>query len=349
MFTNARTQTRGRLARQSSTEAVLAWLPWVNASGASHGRCPLRGVDGCARRDRRVAARYAREDRAMTFVPGVVPPPTSSPQSVWFLTRSSQGGPELVVRRDGDRVSLPGLDDARGLGVEPSDSHFVGRLNGEDCYAVAIAETELPAPLYAEGLRNLYIDLDDEVFSVAARAAQIAVFGATHRFCGRCASPTVRHSEERCVACPSCGLVCYPRLSPAIIVLVRRGKEALLARGRRGVGFFSTLAGFVEVGESLEETLHREVREEVGIEVTNIRYSGSQPWPFPHSLMVGFTADYAGGEIVTDPREIAEAAWFSPDALPPIPPPKLSIARRLIDAWLADVGAPLERANERTT
>jgi NAD+ diphosphatase len=131
----------------------------------------------------------------------------------------------------------------------------------------------------------------------------------------------------------------YPRIAPAIIVLVRRGDEALLARGARfPAAFYSTLAGFAEVGESLEETLAREVREEVGIEVKNARYFGSQPWPFPHSLILAFTAEWAGGEIVADGVEVLDAQWFRADALPPIPP-RVSIARQLIDAWLDDVAS----------
>jgi NAD+ diphosphatase len=142
---------------------------------------------------------------------------------------------------------------------------------------------------------------------------------------------------ERSLRCPACGLLCYPRISPAVIVLVRRGDEALLARGARfPLPFYSTLAGFVEVGESLEQTVHREIREEVGVEVDRVTYFGSQPWPFPHSLMVGFTAEWASGEIRPDGTEILDARWFAADALPQVPPP-LSIARRLIDAWVADV------------
>jgi NAD+ diphosphatase len=136
--------------------------------------------------------------------------------------------------------------------------------------------------------------------------------------------------------CPSCGLLGYPRIAPAVIVLVRRGDEALLARGARFPGlFYSTLAGFVEIGESLEETIVREVREEVGIDVKGARYFGSQAWPFPHSLMVGFFAEWAGGEIQPDGTEILDARWFRADALPPVPP-RLSIARLLIDAWIGD-------------
>jgi NAD+ diphosphatase len=129
----------------------------------------------------------------------------------------------------------------------------------------------------------------------------------------------------------------YPRISPAVIVLVRKDDEALLARNARfPLPFYSTLAGFVEIGESLEQTVAREIREEAGIEVKDVRYFGSQPWPFPHSLMVGFTARWAGGELRADEREILDARWWRADALPQVPPP-LSIARRLIDAWVDEV------------
>ena len=186
-------------------------------------------------------------------------------------------------------------------------------------------------------MRALYEELGDELFAVAGRAIQIATFASTHRHCGRCGQPTVRDGVERCVRCPACALVAYPRVTPAIIVLVRRGNDALLARSARfATGFYSTLAGFVEPGESLEQTLEREVFEEVGIRVRNLRYFGSQPWPFPHSLMIGYFADYASGEIVVDGQEILDAHWFSSDGLPPVPP-KLSIARQLIDTWVEDV------------
>jgi len=180
--------------------------------------------------------------------------------------------------------------------------------------------------------------LGDARFLMAGRATQVVEWSTTHKFCGRCATATERVATERCMRCPSCGLLAYPRIAPAVIVLVLRGDEALLARGARFPGaFYSTLAGFVEIGESLEDTIVREVHEEVGIEVKASRYFGSQPWPFPHSLMVGFFAEWAAGEIRADGREILDAHWFRTDQLPMIPPP-LSIARRLIDAWVA--GAP---------
>jgi NAD+ diphosphatase len=171
---------------------------------------------------------------------------------------------------------------------------------------------------------------------VAGRAVQIVAWDLTHRFCSRCATPTPPLAGERAKKCPACGLVSYPRLTPAVIVAVQRGNTILLARNAAfTAAFYSVLAGFVEPGETLEGTVRREIREEVGIEVRDIRYFGSQPWPFPHSLMIGFTANWAAGELRIDERELADAGWFAADALPTIPP-KLSIARRLIDAFVAE-------------
>jgi len=270
----------------------------------------------------------------MTFVPAVTTPTLLSAHPRYFVVR--QIG--LVVRTEGERVLLPELADLSRLGLDPAAALYLGRLDGEDCFALDSGRAELPAPWVSQGLRGLYAQLTEEEFGVAGRAVQIATFAVTHRFCGSCGQPALRDGIERCVRCQHCDLVFYPRVSPAIIVLVRRGEQALLARsGRFTTGFYSTLAGFVEPGESLEQTLGREVFEEVGIQVDNIRYFGSQPWPFPHSLMVGFFADHAGGEIAVDGQEIVDARWFSAHDLPPVPP-KLSIARKLIDAWLRDVG-----------
>lgn len=222
------------------------------------------------------------------------------------------------------------------VGLDSSGAHYLGRLDGEDVFVLPTSD-DPPAPFTVNGLRNLFGRFSDETFAVAGRATQIAAFLDTHRFCGRCATPTERAPGERALACPKCKLVQYPRVTPAVIVLVRRGDQALLARsGRFPLPFFSTLAGFVEAGESLEQTIAREIHEEVGVEVTNVRYFGSQPWPFPHQLMIGFTADHAAGEIAIDGEEIAEARWFDAADLPLVPP-TASIARRLIDAWVADV------------
>jgi NAD+ diphosphatase len=252
----------------------------------------------------------------------------------WFLVHSKG----LVVRRREGAIQLPGPDDLEALGVDVEAAHELGRFDGRPAWAAPLDEgAELRADQEILSLRELYAAGGDAMFAMAGRAAQLVEWTKTHAFCGRCGTPTERVSGERCVGCPACKLIAYPRITPAIIVLVRRGDEALLAHNARApAGWFSTLAGFVEIGESLEETLAREVREEVGVEVRDIRYFGSQPWPFPHSLMVGFTAQHAGGEIRVDGVEIVEARWFRPDALPPVPP-RLSIARQLIDAWVEEV------------
>ncbi|MDF2695337.1 MAG: pyrophosphatase [Labilithrix sp.] len=253
----------------------------------------------------------------------------------WFVIHESK----LLVRRDGERVLLPTDADAEQLGIDPSSGHSVGSLHGAAALAASLAALPSAAhPYETVGLRALAALLDAETFGLAGRAMHVVDWTTTSQFCGRCGTPTVLAAKERNMACPACGLSAYPRIAPAIIVLVRRGEQALLARNARFPGaFYSTLAGFSEIGESLEETLAREVREEVGIGVRDIRYFGSQPWPFPHSLMIGFTAEWAEGEIAVDGDEIADARWFSADELPMIPPP-LSIARRLIDAWVAEVG-----------
>jgi|GEM_PF-261269 len=198
-------------------------------------------------------------------------------------------------------------------------------------------------------LRSLFGAIDDGLLSIAGRAFQIVEWARTHRFCGACANPTVAMPGERCVRCPQCGHQAYPRISPAMMVLIQRDESILLARHLNSPsGFFTALAGFVEAGESLEEAIHREVFEEVGLRVRDIRYFGSQPWPFPHSLMVAFTAQYTSGDVVVDATEIAQAEWFGPgDTLPPMPPLGLSIAGHLIHAHLPQVVCQRQPARER--
>ena len=173
-----------------------------------------------------------------------------------------------------------------------------------------------------------------DLFALAGRAAQLIEWDRAHRYCGVCGTPTEPVRGERVRRCPACGHSAWPRLSPAMMALVwrrtARGAELLLARAPHFVaGMYSALAGFVEAGESLEECLHREVAEEVGVQVHAPRYYGSQSWPFPHSLMVAFSAEWAGGEIVPQPGEIEDANWYPLDALPGIPP-RFSIAGHLI-------------------
>ena len=275
----------------------------------------------------------------MEFVPGIDASDRPPGADALYFVVHPKG---LVVQRS--EAGAPRmLDASESAMVTAADAapHFLGRLDERDVYAWAAASGTEPVapPFELVGLRALHGAVDEIVFGIAARAVQIVEWAATHRFCGRCATPTERATGERAMRCPACGLSAYPRIAPAIIVLVRKGDLALLAHGARfPAPFYSTLAGFVEPGESLEETLVREVKEEVGIDVGDIRYFGSQSWPFPHSLMLGFFATWKSGEIVCEPSEILDAKWFSAGALPMIPPP-MSISRKLIDAWLADVGA----------
>ncbi|MBV0932175.1 NAD(+) diphosphatase [Marinobacterium sp. A346] len=206
----------------------------------------------------------------------------------------------------------------------------------EDGYGLAILR-RVPEGLNTNvGLRQALARAQDEAaFTRIARAAQLATWFDQHRFCGRCGAAMQAHVRDLARCCPDCHLVQYPRISPCIIVLVRRGSECLLARASRfPPGRFSTLAGFIEAGESAESAVRREIMEEVGIEVENLEYFASQSWPFPHQLMIGFFADYASGELKPDDEEIVEAGWFARDNLPDLPPP-FSISRQLIDHFFA--------------
>lgn len=218
----------------------------------------------------------------------------------------------------------------------PAALHL-GQHEGADWHAADVdAFPALPGAL-AVSLREVFMLAGDTAFAQAGRAAQLLDWQRQHRFCGQCGTPTARKPDEFAMHCPTCGLTVYPRISPAIMVLVRDGAKLLLARSPRfKPGVYSALAGFVEPGETLEQCAVREVREEVGIEIANLRYFSSQPWPFPNSLMIAFFADYAGGELVPEPGEIEAVEWFTPDSLPMLPDP-VSISRRLIEAGLREV------------
>ena len=241
-----------------------------------------------------------------------------------ILCISDQGIPRPVT-----------ADEFRWLDVEVAYKHFMGRWQGKSCFALAASGT-VPEGFVKVGLRAWLGRVDAAFFYLAGRAKQIVEWNRDHQFCGRCGSETQEHATDRAKQCARCGLISYPRISPSIIVLVRKGDEMLLARNENWpTGMFSTLAGFVEPGESIEQTVHREVREEVGLSVTNLRYFGSQSWPFPNSLMLGFHADYESGDIICQAGEIAEARWF-PHTRPPNVPPSTAISGWLIDAFVKE-------------
>lgn len=240
-------------------------------------------------------------------------------------------GERFISLQDAEPPRPLTRDEARWLRGEAEI--YLGDLEGHACFAVEVSSDSVPG--YAEhGLLSLLGRMEPRLFYLAGRAFQLIEWQRNHAYCGKCGQATVDHEKDRARVCPGCGHSAYPRLSPSIIVLVWRGEEMLLARNAAWPdGFFSTLAGFVEPGESIEQTVHREVDEEVALKVTNLRYLGSQSWPFPNSLMLGFQAEYLAGEIHCQEGEIAEAHWYRFDQ-PPSIPPAWAISRWLIDAFI---------------
>lgn len=223
----------------------------------------------------------------------------------------------------------------KGQELDVLCEHGIGHLDGQPVFLLELrGSVEVPGCTW-RGLRQFMLEGDMQTYTVLGYAAQIGTWAREHRFCGSCGQPMTQIRWERAMYCEPCDLRSYPRISPSMIVLITRGDEVLLARSPRFVtGVYSTLAGFAEPGESAEDCLVREVREEVAVEVKNIQYVGSQCWPFPHSMMLGFHAEYAGGEIVMQPDEIEDAQWFNVHDLPPLPAGR-SIARYLIDLYVA--------------
>lgn len=233
--------------------------------------------------------------------------------------------------------------------VEDQVVHTVPLPDGTEICCIAL-DAPLPEgtvsvqgePLKMMGLRASFDVLPEREYRLAGKAREILHWDATTRYCGTCGTAMTKSSPIS-KRCPQCGREVWPALSVAIIVLIRRiaqdgTPEALMVQAHTFRGrHYGLVAGFVETGESLEECLEREVLEEVGLRIENVRYFGSQPWPYPSGLMVGYTADWARGDIVIQQEELGDARWFSPDNLPVIPG-KASLARRLIDAWLEEVG-----------
>jgi NAD+ diphosphatase len=258
-------------------------------------------------------------------------------------------GRDLLVLMDDAGLRVPADEHWSALRLHALRVNDVGVVEGCRCLAVELPEhVEAPEGAEFQGLRRLYGALADEVYRMAGRAVQVVEWDRSHQFCGRCGTPTQRMSGEMAKRCPACGQTDYPRISPAVIMRVERGAQILLARGPQGrPGAYSVLAGFVEPGESLEQAVAREVMEEVGVEVADVRYFGSQPWPFPNSLMVGFTARWAAGDIRLQEAEVEDARWFTVNDMPLVSPP-LSIARALIDDWVRGQGGDPRRLRSWT-
>ncbi len=265
----------------------------------------------------------------MEFIQKIKPPDVKGGKDTLYFLINDQ---KIVVNHDRDRYRLPSEADLLSCALDLQQSRFIGLLGGHYCYALEVPEgLPLPDSLKSISQRDVFAQFSASEIKAISLAKQIITWDKQYRFCGQCGEPTIELSDERAKVCRKCGLTNYPRLSPSIIVSVVKGKQILLARSARfPKGMYSVLAGFVEPGETLEECINREIDEEVGIKVKNIKYFGSQNWPFPHSLMIAFTTDYASGKITIDNNEIVDAKWFTADDLPRLPG-SYSIARSMID------------------
>lgn len=268
----------------------------------------------------------------MGFVPAISPPEDKPPFERWYVFREGR----ILLDASLCPPRWTTGEAARRFGPGEGEAHYLGRDADTDCWAAELPrQSELPAGLEAVPFREAIAANDSGFFRVASQASQLVTWASSHRYCGRCGTRTEAAPGERATRCPACGLLSFPRVSPAVIVAVLRGEEILLGRAHRfAPGMYSVLAGFVEAGETLEECVHREIDEETGVEVRDVRYFGSQSWPFPHSLMVAFIARFGRGELRIDSRELADARWFRRDDLPDLPM-NASIARRMIDWYRA--------------
>ena len=269
----------------------------------------------------------------------------SRPKGEWLLFHN-----DLVLVKSKDPLTFPAAADEPLFREHLTVTGVLPPARGGFPWGEYPGKEPLPEGFETLGLRELWSLGGEFLFQAAGTAFQMMDWKRNSRFCPRCGVPMVGADNDRAYACTVCDYITYPILCPAVIVAVTKDDKLLLARNARSPqGRYSVLAGFVEPGESLEETVARELYEEVRIRVKNITYFGSQPWPFPHSLMLGFTADWAEGELTPDGVEIVDAAWFTPETLPDIPP-SISISRRLIENWLERVtnteGAPKSRRDD---
>lgn len=242
---------------------------------------------------------------------------------------------KLLVQRNSGALRLPHLDPGQ-LMATAGDRHYVGTLDGAHCFAFGMPQdATLPPGSELMTLRAFILESEGILAAVAGYALQIVEWGRTHRYCGCCGKPTIAQGSDRARSCPDCRMTFYPRISPVVMALVTRGRQLLLTRkSGYAAGRYTVVAGFVEPGETLEHALIREVREETAVESSHPLYFGSQPWPFPNSLVMAFALEYAGGEACADCVELEEARWFDIDALPELPE-AVHISRQLIDATIA--------------
>lgn len=270
-------------------------------------------------------------DDYMKFVSDPLFKEGNKEEDLWFLFQDKM----ILVKEDMGRTTVTTFKDVKKLIDGLEIKYHLGKLKDTQCFCGEInSAVKVSGELKFITLRECAAIIDKESVSVAGKAAQIIHFHKTNKYCGICGGENEFANNEFAMKCKKCGYTCYPKVCPAIIVGITKGDKILLANNKNfPEGLHSTIAGFVDVNETLEECVRREILEEVNIKVKNIKYFDSQPWPYPNSIMIGFTAEYESGEIKVDGEEILHADWYSKDDLP-ILPDKTTIARRIIDSIL---------------
>ena len=245
----------------------------------------------------------------------------------WFIFKNDK----LLINPKKD-IKIPFIEDPKVLNISLIRKHYFGTLDGHPCICAEVSpKTDVIKGMIFEDLRALYDVLDEDIYLLAGRAIQIINWDKNHRYCGKCGTLTEIVEDEMARICPECGFINYTRISPAVIIAIIKNGKILMAKHSYGLkNRYALVAGFIEAGETLEEGVKREIMEEVGLNVKNIKYFGSQPWPFPNSLMIGFTAEYDNGEINVDGKEIVDAKWFDVNEVTPMPS-KISISSELIE------------------
>lgn len=258
-------------------------------------------------------------------------PPAKSDE-YWFIFQNQK----LVMISTNETYTPINSMDFEHLAPHLYHQHAIGTFNGIACFCAEIDDNvPLAETLHALPLRKAFEALGQKWYVPVARAISIILWDKNHQFCGQCGTQTKLTPPHFERTCPACGLAAYPRISPSVIVLIKKGTQLLMSRSPHfAPGAYGLIAGFVEAGEGLEDAVHREVKEEVSLTIKNLHYFGSQAWPFPDSLMVGFTAEYESGEIVIDHTEIETAGWFEYDNLPGRPSTNVSIAHKLIEDFI---------------
>lgn len=271
-----------------------------------------------------------RESIYNRYKPSVEPGDKVECPAYWFIYNADK----MLVNLETNE-KLPFVKDLEELNLIPIRKHYMGTLADHPCYCAEVDPETIPH----EGmdfidLRSIYDILDEDLYLLSGRAIQIVNWDKNHMYCGKCGTETETMEDDRAKICPECGFTSYTRISPAIITAIIKDEKILMAKHSYGLkDRYALIAGFLEAGETLEEAVKREVMEEVGIEVKDIKYFGSQPWPFPNSLMIGFTANYAGGEIEVDGNEIVDAKWFGVNEVSKFPS-RISIASELVEWYL---------------